>query len=98
MEQHGIVVSLTSIAGTEVARVDAFSTSHLARPIVILTPDRADDFYRLRFTAAHELGHLVLHYDVVAGDAEKEKEADRFAAELLAPPIKSGTSYQQKSK
>ncbi|WP_417233643.1 helix-turn-helix domain-containing protein [Arthrobacter sp.] len=85
MEQHGIIVSLTSIAGDEVARVDAFSTSHLPRPIIILTPDRADDVYRSRFTAAHELGHLVLHHDVAAGDVEKEKEADRFAAELLAP-------------
>ncbi|GAA1134233.1 XRE family transcriptional regulator [Citricoccus alkalitolerans] len=84
MEQHGIIVSMTSL-GDEVARVDAFSTSHLPRPFVILTPDRADDVYRSRFTVAHELGHLVLHHDVAAGDVEKEKEADRFAAELLAP-------------
>lgn len=85
MEQHGIIVSLISLGAQEVARVDAFSTSHLPRPMVMLTPDRADDVYRLRFTAAHELGHLVLHHDVAAGDIEKEKEADRFAAELLAP-------------
>ncbi|UKA69201.1 ImmA/IrrE family metallo-endopeptidase (plasmid) [Arthrobacter sp. FW306-05-C] len=85
MEQHGIIVALTTLAEEEVARVDAFSTTHLPRPVVILTSDRADDVYRLRFTAAHELGHLVLHHDVAAGDIEKEKEADRFAAELLAP-------------
>nr|WP_242427280.1 MULTISPECIES: ImmA/IrrE family metallo-endopeptidase [unclassified Streptomyces] len=42
------------------ASVDAFST-RAARPLVVLTANRADDIYRHRFTAAHELGHLVLH-------------------------------------
>ncbi|WP_368856149.1 ImmA/IrrE family metallo-endopeptidase [Lentzea flava] len=72
-----------SVAGEDVARVDAFCTSRLPRPIVILTPDRANDIYRHRFTAAHELGHLLLHTDVVPGDPEQEREASRFAAELL---------------
>lgn len=43
------------------------------------------------FTAAHELGHLLLHldaYDVsqTEEDAGQEKEADVFAATLLMPP------------
>lgn len=42
------------------------------------------------FTAAHELGHLLLHpgaFDAADGAerAAEEKEADRFAAELLLP-------------
>jgi Zn-dependent peptidase ImmA (M78 family) len=37
---------------------------------------------RLRFTLAHELGHLVLHS---IPRADMEAEADRFAAELLMP-------------
>lgn len=86
MEMHGIIVSLLPFAGSdEVARVDAFSTSRLPRPLVILTPDRANDVYRHRFTAAHELGHLLLHTDANPGDVEQEREADRFAAELLTP-------------
>ncbi|MBD3148550.1 helix-turn-helix domain-containing protein [Microbispora camponoti] len=85
MELHGIVVSLFSFAGDDVARVDAFSTSKLPRPLVVLAPDRANDIYRHRFTAAHELGHLVLHRDVAPGDLEQEREADRFAAEVLTP-------------
>ncbi|MET7934506.1 ImmA/IrrE family metallo-endopeptidase [Streptomyces sp. NPDC005322] len=40
--------------------------------------------YRHRFTAAHELGHLVLHGDAT-GDSRQEKEADAFAAEFLTP-------------
>jgi len=85
MEMYGLVVSLLPFADSDVARVDAFSTSRLPRPLVILTPDRANDVYRHRFTAAHELGHLLLHTDVVPGDIEQEREADRFAAELLTP-------------
>lgn len=51
---------------------------------------------RARFTAAHELGHLVLHTQVPlarAADGEvvppyrcSEAQANRFAAELLMPP------------
>jgi Zn-dependent peptidase ImmA (M78 family) len=85
MELHGIVVSILSIARDDIARVDAFSTSRLPRPLVVLTPDRANDIYRHRFTAAHELGHLLLHTEVAPGDIEQEREADRFAAELLTP-------------
>lgn len=51
----------------------------------MLTPDRADDVYRHRFTAAHELGHLLLHSEARPGDIEQEKQADRFAAEFLTP-------------
>lgn len=85
MERHGIVVTLSPFAGAATATVDAFSTSRLPRPVVVLTPDRARDVYRHRFTAAHELGHLMLHGDSVPGDPQQENEADTFAAELLTP-------------
>jgi len=59
----------------------------------------ADDILpRRRFTAAHELGHAVLHRDRMGryvadptiseadgGATEMEREANRFAAELLMP-------------
>jgi hypothetical protein len=59
----------------------------------------ADDILqRRRFTAAHELGHAVLHRDRMGryvadatvseadgGASEMEREANRFAAELLMP-------------
>lgn len=85
MERHGLIVTLVPFAGSATKTVDAFSTSHLPKPIVVLTPDRADDIYRHRFTAAHELGHLMLHPDTAPGDPVQEKEADLFAAELLTP-------------
>jgi len=85
MESHGLIVTLVPFAGTDTATVDAFSTSHLPRPVVVLTPDRANDVYRHRFTAAHELGHLILHADAAPGDILQEREADAFAAEFLTP-------------
>ncbi len=85
MEAHGLIVTLVPFAGTATATVDAFSTSHLPRPVVVLTPDRANDVYRHRFTAAHEVGHLLLHGDAVPGDPMQEREADVFAAEFLTP-------------
>lgn len=40
---------------------------------------------RRRFTIAHEIGHCVLGHLLRESSHESEREADRFAAELLAP-------------
>ncbi|GAA4594550.1 XRE family transcriptional regulator [Planotetraspora phitsanulokensis] len=84
MEAHGVIVVFPP-PDEDSATVDAFSTSQLPRPIVVLTANRFDDIHRYRFTAAHELGHLVLHGDTASGDAQQEREADVFAAEFLTP-------------
>lgn len=83
LETHGIVV-VTPQRDNDLQTVDAFSTSRLPRPVIVLTPNRADDVYRHRFTTAHELGHLVLHSEAT-GDTAQEREADMFAAEFLTP-------------
>jgi Zn-dependent peptidase ImmA (M78 family)/transcriptional regulator with XRE-family HTH domain len=86
LENHGIVVSHVAFANEEETKtVDAFSTTHLPRPLVVTTPDRADDVYRHRYTVAHELGHILMHHDVAPGDLAQEREANTFAAELLTP-------------
>lgn len=87
MEHNGVLVTSFSFAGDQEVpvRVDAFSTSALERPIVVTTTERSKSVYRHRFTCAHELGHLILHRDVVPGDPQQEREADIFAAELLTP-------------
>jgi Zn-dependent peptidase ImmA (M78 family)/transcriptional regulator with XRE-family HTH domain len=87
LEVHGVIVTLLSlkVADEDNARIDAFSTSRMPRPIIVLTPDRANDVYRCRFTAAHELGHLLLHRDVHPGDVRQEAEANDFASALLTP-------------
>ncbi len=84
MEARGIVVVFPCEADQGTAKVDAFASAGLPRPIVVLTPNRADDVYRHRFSAAHELGHLVLH-STSTSDIQQEREADTFAAEFLTP-------------
>jgi len=84
MEAHGIVVVFLP-PDEDAITVDAFSTSRPPRPIVVLTAHRFDDVHRYRFTAAHELGHLMLHGGTASKDAPREREADVFAAEFLTP-------------
>ena len=63
LEQHGILTVFFSmkedVALDEKSRIDAFSTIALPRPMIVLTPDKANDVMRHRFSAAHELGHIV---------------------------------------
>jgi Zn-dependent peptidase ImmA (M78 family) len=49
-------------------------------PLFCLNDELPDE--RLRFTLAHEIGHIVMH---ATTNPEQEREADRFAAEFLMP-------------
>lgn len=64
----------------------------------VIFVDKDEPSYRQRFTAAHELGHFVLHRDAVGDRNEdnyllrsenmsnrQEVEANKFAASLLMP-------------
>lgn len=82
LESRGVIVGVLPFSDSR--RVNAFSTSHTTRPVIVLTDDR-DDAYAHRFSAAHELGHLLLHYDALPGDPRHEREANAFAAEFLMP-------------
>jgi len=85
LESKGIVAVLVPMVEEEVARIDAFSTLAFDRPLMVLSVDKVDDVFRHRFTAAHELGHLLMHGEYSAGDPALERQADRFAAEFLMP-------------
>jgi len=69
----------------ERSRIDAFSTTALSRPVIVMTPDKADDVLRHRFSAAHEVGHIVMHHGRHGTDSEMERQADQFPAEFLTP-------------
>ncbi len=52
-------------------------------PVIGLVTGKAND--RIRMNVAHELGHLILHKDVLSEEQGLETQAYRFAAELLMP-------------
>lgn len=78
LDTAGVVVVLRPV-GT--AGQDAFSSWAPRRPplMVINTGLPVD---RLRFTAAHELGHITMH---VVPNIDQEDQANAFAAEFLMP-------------
>ena len=53
-----------------------------AHPVIVINENRSTD--RLRFSLAHEIGHLVMDASDVGGN--EEALAHRFAAALLVPP------------
>ena len=81
LEAHGVrVFSLAP----EYQDVDAFSLYRGRTPFVFLNTSKTPE--RSRFDAAHELGHLVLHFDERPVDGpQAEKEAHAFARHFLMP-------------
>lgn len=83
-ESRGIrVYGLPSVAEV----VDAFSGWSDGTPYIFLSRSKTPE--RSRFDIAHELGHLILHSTSLDSRTEahhrQEEDADRFAAEFLAP-------------
>jgi hypothetical protein len=94
----GFIFTTGSDGFVFVGESEPTASEHGQPPVLRPTP-----LGRRRFTAAHELGHFLLHRDrMVAGrwigdtketireadgedTADMEREADRFAAELLMP-------------
>lgn len=58
--------------------------SDLSTPVIILNSRMEND--RKRFTLAHELGHIIMHFEFPVSEyRDKETEANRFASEFLMP-------------
>jgi Zn-dependent peptidase ImmA (M78 family)/transcriptional regulator with XRE-family HTH domain len=77
-ERAGIIVMFSTISGTAVSGV-TFAVPGLP-PIVLLNEEQPTD--RIRYTLAHEIGHLVMHR---FPSADMEREANTFASALLMP-------------
>lgn len=55
-------------------------------PLIIVNRNKPND--RIRFSLAHELGHILMHESIdffVSEARDKEREANAFASELLMP-------------
>ncbi|GAA2696081.1 MULTISPECIES: ImmA/IrrE family metallo-endopeptidase [Actinosynnema] len=79
--RRSLVSPMALDSGAESVPLDAVSGLLPGEdPIVLLNEGTPAD--RQRFTLAHELGHMVMHQ---VPNSEQEKQANRFAAELLMP-------------
>lgn len=78
LERAGVMVIPMDFTGADVDAIAQIIPG--MQPLIFVNQDAPAD--RLRFTLAHELGHLVMH-DIPTPDMEKE--ANRFAAEFLMP-------------
>jgi Zn-dependent peptidase ImmA (M78 family)/DNA-binding XRE family transcriptional regulator len=88
LENNGIIVSCY---GLETATLDAFSQIQYDRPYIILGTDKCSTA-RSRFSAAHELGHLILHQGLTSKDIRNPKtlklieaQANRFSGAFHVP-------------
>lgn len=81
LEMRGVrVFSVTQ----ECRELDAYSLWRADQPFVFLNTEKSGE--RSRFDAAHELGHLVLHWHHDPPQGRRaELEAHRFAAAFLMP-------------
>jgi Zn-dependent peptidase ImmA (M78 family) len=64
-------------------KVDAYSTWRGKRPCILLSLAKTPS--RVRFDVAHELGHIILHEETLAGEKITERQAYRFAGAFLFP-------------
>ena len=76
------------------AEQDGYTIMIDGQPIIVINSLKRDNAARMRFTVAHELGHIMLGhvgvYELVnrepsPGDNDIEREANVFASRLLAP-------------
>ncbi len=82
VERAGVIVVHSTMGGSSVSGVTVVVPGLL--PVIVLNLDQPAD--RLRFTLAHELGHLVMHK---FPSPTMEKEANEFASALLMPKSRS---------
>ena len=85
IEKAGVLVMALPI---EVQEIDAFSLwagHNNTQPVISVLRQEFGD--RLRFSTAHEIGHLVMHQSLKGAVLEIEREAQQFAGALLLPEI-----------
>ena len=86
---HSIFVGMGIIVGRmpdDVGTICAFSCWFHDRPLMLLRQTGSVDAGRLRFDAAHELGHLLMHRELKPGRT-LERQANQFAGSWLIPAI-----------
>lgn len=86
MERAGVIVLWCDLSGVAIDGV-SFRIPRLP-PLVFVDQSQPAD--RMRFTLAHELGHLVMHR---LPGPDMEREANEFASALLMPRADIGSAF-----
>ena len=93
LERNGCVVVAHDFQSRQ---IDGFSQRDQYPPgFIHLNADLPPD--RWRWTLAHELGHLVMHFEPTASPKEVEQQANLFAGEFLAPGHEIGYQLEDLS-
>ena len=84
------VIGLLESKGIKVIEFDATTdfdglSGKIGNDIVIVLNSNINPTERKRFTALHELGHLIMKFDAKLDDKAKEKLCHTFASEFLLP-------------
>ncbi|WIH89843.1 ImmA/IrrE family metallo-endopeptidase [Brachyspira pilosicoli] len=91
VERNGILVSFFD-ASNDTDKIDAF-TNYLNDIWIIALSKNTNSVSRLNFSIAHELGHILLHKDIMENNTEVDRkkfnkiedEANDFASAFLLP-------------
>lgn len=83
VEDAGVVVARCDFSTSKVDALSVYEERDQLPPLIVMSETLPGD--RLRFSVAHELGHIVLHHHLEFEERDVESEANRFAAELLMP-------------
>lgn len=113
VESIGIDVKYSDMTHLDMEGVSGYVFSKEGKPIIVVNGEDVEE--RRRFTIAHELGHVFLHWGWLPNEKlkdnlveisfrngkynkeqlEMEEEANKFAAEFLAPRKKVKESLKE---
>ncbi len=83
VERGGVLVIALPVALEKRDAYSLWAGNRGLKPVIVVAGEAPGD--RLRFSVAHELGHLILHRERGKSEKEMDAEADRFASEFLLP-------------
>lgn len=83
IERVGVFVIAVHLKVDEHDAFSLWAREEKSIPVLVVSAGKSGD--RLRFSVAHELGHIMLHRGIIAGTKIHEREADAYASELLLP-------------
>ncbi len=83
VERAGVLVLTVPLPLEKWDAVCMWAGEETKRPVIVVASEAPGD--RLRYSVAHELGHLVMHQTLNGDLQDIDREADRFAAAFLMP-------------